>query len=204
MLRILVIDAQGGGIGKQIISGLRARKLPVSITAVGTNTLATTAMLRAGADAAATGENAVIVGCRRAEPQGGSDHRAHRDRDRGFPLRGDQPCHGGRRGKERCKTSSDPCQQMRQHHCRTCKRREPGYLYKRRRPDRGRHDRGEYRRQTGRTLLIPESDIAGKKINCYTFTAVGKEAYVYRQEAGPLRRKRRFFSGPKAFFIIFK
>ena len=67
MLRILVIDAQGGGIGKQIISGLRARKLPVSITAVGTNTLATTAMLRAGADAAATGENAVTVCARRAD-----------------------------------------------------------------------------------------------------------------------------------------
>lgn len=67
MLRILVIDAQGGGIGKQIIAGIRARKIPADITAVGTNTLATTAMLRAGADAAATGENAVIVGCRRAD-----------------------------------------------------------------------------------------------------------------------------------------
>ena len=67
MLRILVIDAQGGGIGKQIIAGIRARKIPAEITAVGTNTLATTAMLRAGADAAATGENAVIVGCRKAD-----------------------------------------------------------------------------------------------------------------------------------------
>lgn len=67
MFRILVIDAQGGGIGKQIIAGLKARKVPAWITAVGTNTLATTAMLRAGADAAATGENAVIVGCRRAD-----------------------------------------------------------------------------------------------------------------------------------------
>ena len=67
MLRILVIDAQGGGIGKQIIGSIRARKLEAFITAVGTNSLATTAMLRAGADAAATGENAVIVGCRKAD-----------------------------------------------------------------------------------------------------------------------------------------
>lgn len=67
MLHILVIDAQGGGIGKQIIAGIRARKIPADITAVGTNTLATTAMLKAGADAAATGENAVIVGCRKAD-----------------------------------------------------------------------------------------------------------------------------------------
>lgn len=66
-MRILVIDAQGGGIGKQVVATLK-RELPkAEITAVGTNCMATTAMLKAGADHAATGENAVIVGCRTAD-----------------------------------------------------------------------------------------------------------------------------------------
>ena len=66
-MRILVIDAQGGGIGKQVVTALK-RELPqAEITAVGTNCMATTAMLKAGADHAATGENAVIVGCRTAD-----------------------------------------------------------------------------------------------------------------------------------------
>lgn len=66
-MRILVIDAQGGGIGKQVVTALK-RELPqAEITAVGTNCMATTAMLKAGADHAATGENAVIVGCRSAD-----------------------------------------------------------------------------------------------------------------------------------------
>ena len=66
-MRILVIDAQGGGIGQQVVTALK-RELPqAEITAVGTNCMATTAMLKAGADHAATGENAVIVGCRTAD-----------------------------------------------------------------------------------------------------------------------------------------
>lgn len=65
--RILVIDAQGGGIGKQIISALKKSSPQQWITAVGTNNMATAAMLKAGADEAATGENAVIVCARRAD-----------------------------------------------------------------------------------------------------------------------------------------
>lgn len=65
--RILVIDAQGGGIGKQIISALKKSSPQQWITAVGTNNMATAAMLKAGADEAATGENAVIVCTRRAD-----------------------------------------------------------------------------------------------------------------------------------------
>ena len=66
-MKILVIDAQGGGIGKQVIAAVK-RELPqAEITAVGTNGIATTAMLKAGADHAATGENAVVVGCRTAD-----------------------------------------------------------------------------------------------------------------------------------------
>lgn len=66
-MKILIIDAQGGGIGKQLVTAIK-RDLPqIEITAVGTNSMATTAMLKAGADHAATGENAVIAGCRKAD-----------------------------------------------------------------------------------------------------------------------------------------
>ena len=65
-MNILVIDAQGGGIGKQIVSALKKRYPEQYITAVGTNSLATSAMLKAGADVAATGENPVIVCSRKA------------------------------------------------------------------------------------------------------------------------------------------
>ena len=66
-MNILVIDAQGGGIGKQVVAAIKQNMPEMEITAVGTNSAATTAMLKAGADHAATGENAVIVGCRRAD-----------------------------------------------------------------------------------------------------------------------------------------
>ena len=60
-MRIAVIDGQGGGIGKHIVEKLR-RNLPedVEILALGTNALATSVMLKAGANEGATGENAVI------------------------------------------------------------------------------------------------------------------------------------------------
>ena len=67
IMNILVIDAQGGGIGKQIVSALKKRYPEQYITAVGSNSLATSAMLKAGADVAATGENPVIVCSRRAD-----------------------------------------------------------------------------------------------------------------------------------------
>ncbi len=66
-MQILVVDAQGGGIGKQLVSMLKQRVEGAVVTAVGTNSLATSAMLRAGADSAATGENAVIVCARKAD-----------------------------------------------------------------------------------------------------------------------------------------
>lgn len=66
-MNILVIDAQGGGIGRQLIETIKKSVTEVNITAVGTNTIATSAMIKAGADNAATGENAVIVGCRKAD-----------------------------------------------------------------------------------------------------------------------------------------
>ena len=66
-MKVLVIDAQGGGIGKQVVAAIKHKQPHIEITAVGTNSTATTAMLKAGADHAATGENAVVVGCRTAD-----------------------------------------------------------------------------------------------------------------------------------------
>ena len=66
-MNILVMDAQGGGIGKQVVTAVRTRFPDATITALGTNAAATTAMLRAGADEGATGENAAVVCCRRAD-----------------------------------------------------------------------------------------------------------------------------------------
>ena len=66
-MNILIIDAQGGGIGKQLVAAIKQSMPGAVITAVGTNSAATSAMLKAGADHAATGENAVIVGCRKAD-----------------------------------------------------------------------------------------------------------------------------------------
>ncbi|MBR7113982.1 MAG: DUF3842 family protein [Firmicutes bacterium] len=66
-MKVLVIDGQGGKLGKQLVEMVRAARPQAHITAVGTNSAATATMLKAGADQAATGENAVIVACRRAE-----------------------------------------------------------------------------------------------------------------------------------------
>ena len=64
---ILVIDAQGGGIGRQLVAAIRQELPEAGITAVGANGAATAAMLKAGADRGATGENAVVVACRGAD-----------------------------------------------------------------------------------------------------------------------------------------
>lgn len=66
-MNILIIDGQGGGMGRQLTESIKKAFPTVIITAVGTNALATQAMLKAGADYAATGENAVVVGCRTAD-----------------------------------------------------------------------------------------------------------------------------------------
>ena len=66
-MNILIIDAQGGGIGRQLVAAIRERLPEASLTAVGTNSAATSAMLKAGATQAATGENAVVVSSRRAD-----------------------------------------------------------------------------------------------------------------------------------------
>lgn len=66
-MRVLIIDGQGGGIGRQLVCAVKERRPDAVITAVGTNTMATAAMLKAGADHGATGENAVAAACRKAD-----------------------------------------------------------------------------------------------------------------------------------------
>ena len=66
-MNILVIDGQGGQLGAQLIKAVLARFNDVNLTAVGTNAVATATMLKAGAHNAATGENPVVVACRKAD-----------------------------------------------------------------------------------------------------------------------------------------
>ncbi len=66
-MTILVIDGQGGKIGRAIVEQLRAAGFSGSIIAIGTNTTATAAMMKAGADAGATGENPVVINAARAD-----------------------------------------------------------------------------------------------------------------------------------------
>ena len=66
-VRVLVIDGQGGGLGRQLTAALAAGCPDIELTAVGTNSIAASAMLKAGTVRAATGENAVVVNCRTAD-----------------------------------------------------------------------------------------------------------------------------------------
>lgn len=66
-MTVLVVDGQGGRLGGQLVKGILARFPQVELLAVGTNSMATQAMLKAGAARAATGENAVCTACRRAD-----------------------------------------------------------------------------------------------------------------------------------------
>ena len=66
-MNIVVIDGQSGRMGQLFIEKVRASGIDWPITAVGTNALATAAMLKAGATAGATGENPVLVACRKAD-----------------------------------------------------------------------------------------------------------------------------------------
>lgn len=66
-MKVLVIDGQGGGLGKLLVDGIKNNIEDVEITAVGTNSIATGAMMKAGAHQGATGENAVVVCARTAD-----------------------------------------------------------------------------------------------------------------------------------------
>lgn len=66
-MKVLVIDGQGGGLGRQLVAAIAAACPEAELLAVGTNSLAASSMLKAGARRAATGENAVVVNCRTAD-----------------------------------------------------------------------------------------------------------------------------------------
>ena len=66
-MKILVIDGQGGGMGKSLVAALKAAMPEQRLLALGVNAAATAAMLRAGAEQGATGENAICYQCATAD-----------------------------------------------------------------------------------------------------------------------------------------
>lgn len=67
MAKIVVIDGQGGSLGKAVIEQMKKLLPGTAVLAIGTNSIATAAMLKGGAAAGATGENPVLVNCRDAD-----------------------------------------------------------------------------------------------------------------------------------------
>lgn len=67
-MKIVIIDGQGGRMGSLLTARIKKEAIPGAVLfAIGTNATATAAMLKAGADNGATGENPVIVACRNAD-----------------------------------------------------------------------------------------------------------------------------------------
>ena len=66
-MKLVIIDGQVGKMGRTVIEQLKKNLPDIEIYAIGTNSIATSAMLKAGADYGATGENPVIVGARTAD-----------------------------------------------------------------------------------------------------------------------------------------
>lgn len=64
---VVVLDGQGGGLGRALVARLREQLPQIHVRALGTNTAATEAMLKAGAEDGATGENAIVVNAGRAD-----------------------------------------------------------------------------------------------------------------------------------------
>jgi hypothetical protein len=65
--KLLILDGQGGGVGRQIAERLLTEKLDMDFVVVGANAAATSNMMRAGVAVGATGENAWIYNCGRAD-----------------------------------------------------------------------------------------------------------------------------------------
>jgi hypothetical protein len=66
-MKTVIIDGQGGRLGALLCEGVKRALPELSVLAIGTNSIATAAMLKAGADAGATGENPVVVAARDAD-----------------------------------------------------------------------------------------------------------------------------------------
>lgn len=70
-MKIVIIDGQGGRMGAMLVEQIRKINATLQITAIGTNSIATAAMLRAGATQGATGENPVVYNAGSADIIGG-------------------------------------------------------------------------------------------------------------------------------------
>lgn len=66
-MRVMVMDGQGGGIGKALVEALREKSPQMEIVAVGTNATATANMMKGGTTLGATGENAVVFNSQKAD-----------------------------------------------------------------------------------------------------------------------------------------
>ncbi|MDT4762974.1 DUF3842 family protein [Sphaerochaeta sp. PS] len=66
-MKLVIIDGQGGSLGKALVEAIRKGHPSLEILAIGTNSMASSAMLRSGASAIATGENPVVVASRDAD-----------------------------------------------------------------------------------------------------------------------------------------
>ena len=66
-MKIVIIDGQGGRLGKLLIEKIKEDKPSLQLIAIGTNSIATSVMLKAGADMGATGENPVVVNAKNAD-----------------------------------------------------------------------------------------------------------------------------------------
>ena len=66
-MKILIIDGQGGRIGKMLVEKIRQKWPNLPLIALGTNSIATSTMLRAGAQEGSTGENPVIYNAKSAD-----------------------------------------------------------------------------------------------------------------------------------------
>ena len=67
MTRITVIDGHGGKLGGQLVKAISEKYPDLPLMVVGTNSSATAAMFKCGAKSGATGENAVIVACKKSD-----------------------------------------------------------------------------------------------------------------------------------------
>lgn len=66
-MRIVIIDGQGGRVGRTIVEKLKARIPDQELIAIGTNSIATANMLKGGAEQGATGENPIVLAAETAD-----------------------------------------------------------------------------------------------------------------------------------------
>lgn len=66
-MKIMIVDGQGGGVGRSLVEAMRERYADAELIAVGTNAAATSNMMKGGTAVGATGENAVVYNSARVD-----------------------------------------------------------------------------------------------------------------------------------------